>query len=139
MIPRRDASFERVRGRRNKEGSPRDSALASDVGRSSSCLLPLLRPFQGLLSRCQRSRASSSSELVRRAPDTFPAPAGSPSHSGVIGLSTAIRAQEAGYEVTIVAELFPGDEKSIRYTSAWAGAHHCSVATPDDPRQHRTS
>ncbi|KAJ6616427.1 D-amino-acid oxidase [Mycena sp. CBHHK59/15] len=46
---------------------------------------------------------------------------------GVIGLSTAIRALEAGYDVTIFAELFPGDQKSIKYTSCWAGANHISV------------
>jgi hypothetical protein len=43
---------------------------------------------------------------------------------GVIGLSTAIRALEAGYRVTIFAKLFPGDPKSIEYTSPWAGANH---------------
>jgi hypothetical protein len=49
--------------------------------------------------------------------------------SGVIGLSTAIRAREAGFDVTIFAEIFPGDEKSIKYTSCWAGADHLSIAT----------
>ncbi|KAJ7255262.1 D-aspartate oxidase [Mycena rebaudengoi] len=48
--------------------------------------------------------------------------------AGVIGLSTAIRALEAGYRVTIFAKLFPGDPKSIEYTSPWAGANHVSVA-----------
>ncbi|KAJ7098334.1 D-amino-acid oxidase [Mycena epipterygia] len=49
--------------------------------------------------------------------------------AGVIGLSTAIRAQEAGFNVTIFAETFPGDKKSIKYTSCWAAANHLSVAT----------
>ncbi|KAJ7344043.1 hypothetical protein DFH08DRAFT_781485 [Mycena albidolilacea] len=48
--------------------------------------------------------------------------------AGVIGLSTAIRALEAGFSVTIFAEIFPGDEKSIKYASCWAGADHISVA-----------
>ncbi|KAJ7089309.1 D-aspartate oxidase [Mycena belliarum] len=52
--------------------------------------------------------------------------------SGVIGLSTAIRALEAGYNVTIFAEIFPGDPKTIEYTSFWAGANHISVATYSD-------
>jgi len=46
--------------------------------------------------------------------------------AGVIGLSTAIKIQELGYRVTILAEYIPGDPKSIRYTSCWAGAHHVS-------------
>ncbi|KAJ7698692.1 D-amino-acid oxidase [Mycena rosella] len=49
--------------------------------------------------------------------------------AGVVGLSTAIRALEAGYNVTIFAEIFPGDPKSIKYTSCWAGADHISVVT----------
>ncbi|KAI6099486.1 hypothetical protein EDD16DRAFT_1658205 [Pisolithus croceorrhizus] len=49
--------------------------------------------------------------------------------AGVVGLSTAIRIQEkGGYRVTIVAETFPTDPKTIRYTSHWAGAHHVSQA-----------
>ncbi|KAK7046880.1 D-amino-acid oxidase, partial [Favolaschia claudopus] len=48
---------------------------------------------------------------------------------GVVGLSTAIHALEAGFEVTIFAELFPGDKKSIKYTSCWAAANHISVAS----------
>lgn len=55
--------------------------------------------------------------------------------AGVVGLSTAIRIQEkGGYRVTIVAETFPTDPKTIRYTSHWAGAHHVSSAF-DDKRQ----
>ncbi|KAJ7753957.1 D-amino-acid oxidase [Mycena maculata] len=46
--------------------------------------------------------------------------------AGVVGLTTAIRALEAGYKVTIFAEIFPGDPKSIKYTSCWAGANHVS-------------
>ncbi|KAI5117887.1 hypothetical protein M0805_002278 [Coniferiporia weirii] len=48
--------------------------------------------------------------------------------AGVVGLSTALKIQEKGYSVTIVAEHFPGDPKTIRYTSPWAGAHHNSTA-----------
>ncbi|PFH47707.1 hypothetical protein AMATHDRAFT_67038 [Amanita thiersii Skay4041] len=45
--------------------------------------------------------------------------------AGVVGLTTAVSIQErGGYNVTIVAETFPTDPKSIRYTSHWAGAHH---------------
>ncbi|KAJ7512534.1 FAD dependent oxidoreductase [Mycena galericulata] len=47
--------------------------------------------------------------------------------AGVIGLTTAIRALEAGFDVTIFAETFPEDEKTIKYTSFWAGANHISV------------
>ncbi|EJC98787.1 D-aspartate oxidase [Fomitiporia mediterranea MF3/22] len=56
--------------------------------------------------------------------------------AGVIGLSTAIRILEKGDPVTIVAEVFPDDAKSIRYTSWWAGAHHVSLAG-DDGRQQK--
>ncbi|KAG6332544.1 hypothetical protein ID866_6543 [Astraeus odoratus] len=55
--------------------------------------------------------------------------------AGVVGLSTALKIQERGiYHVTIVAETFPTDPKTIRYTSHWAGAHHVSQAF-DDERQ----
>jgi len=41
--------------------------------------------------------------------------------TGVVGLSTAIRVQETGkYNVTIIAETFPTDPRTIRYTSHWA-------------------
>ncbi|KAI5117888.1 hypothetical protein M0805_002279 [Coniferiporia weirii] len=56
--------------------------------------------------------------------------------AGVVGLSTALKIQEKGYSVTIVAEHFPGDPKTIRYTSPWAGAHHVSLAG-DDVRQQK--
>lgn len=40
---------------------------------------------------------------------------------GVVGLTTAVKIQEkGGYQVTIVAETFPSDPKTIRYTSLWA-------------------
>ncbi|KAG8907549.1 hypothetical protein FRB99_003707 [Tulasnella sp. 403] len=52
--------------------------------------------------------------------------------AGVIGLTTAIRTLEAGFRVSIVAEHFPGDVKSIYYTSPWAGAHHVSHAEVGD-------
>ncbi|KAG8938693.1 hypothetical protein FRC03_007000, partial [Tulasnella sp. 419] len=51
--------------------------------------------------------------------------------AGVIGLSTALKIQEAGFKVFIVADHLPGDPKSIHYTSAWAGAHHVSSAGED--------
>ncbi|GAA5978430.1 hypothetical protein JCM5350_001164 [Sporobolomyces pararoseus] len=57
--------------------------------------------------------------------------------AGVIGLSTAIRLQEAGYRVSIVARDLPGDRKGIDWASPWAGAHHVSVATGADMRMHR--
>ncbi|KAF8178094.1 hypothetical protein K438DRAFT_1277718 [Mycena galopus ATCC 62051] len=50
--------------------------------------------------------------------------------AGVIGLTTAIRVLEAGYKVTIFAEIFPIDPKNIKYTSFWAGANHMSFAEP---------
>ncbi|KAJ8582936.1 nucleotide-binding domain-containing protein [Rhizopogon salebrosus TDB-379] len=57
--------------------------------------------------------------------------------AGVVGLTTALRIQAQGaYRVTIVAETFPTDPKSIRYTSHWAGAHHVSHAL-DDLRQRK--
>ncbi|KAH7926242.1 nucleotide-binding domain-containing protein [Leucogyrophana mollusca] len=56
--------------------------------------------------------------------------------AGVVGLTTALRIQEkGGYRVTIVAETFPTDPKSIRYTSHWAGAHHVSHATDERQRK----
>jgi len=39
---------------------------------------------------------------------------------GVIGLSTAIKLQEAGYKVDICARDLPGDRKTINAASAWA-------------------
>jgi glycine/D-amino acid oxidase-like deaminating enzyme len=54
--------------------------------------------------------------------------------AGVIGLSTAIRAQEQGHNVTILAKCLPGD-MSTEYTSPWAGAHHVSFADGDE-KQH---
>ncbi|CAL1708766.1 unnamed protein product [Somion occarium] len=57
--------------------------------------------------------------------------------AGVIGLTTALKIQEkGGYAVTIVAETFPSDPKSIKYTSIWAGAHHVSHAE-GEPRQQK--
>ncbi|CAE6339494.1 unnamed protein product [Rhizoctonia solani] len=48
--------------------------------------------------------------------------------AGVVGLSTALRLLEKRYDVSIVSEYFPGDKKTIEYTSPWAGAHHVSRA-----------
>ncbi|GAA5875455.1 hypothetical protein JCM16303_000632 [Sporobolomyces ruberrimus] len=57
--------------------------------------------------------------------------------AGVIGLSTAIKLQDAGYRVSVVARDLPGDRKGINWASPWAGAHHVSVATGADMRMHR--
>ncbi|KAJ7234450.1 hypothetical protein C8J57DRAFT_1195332 [Mycena rebaudengoi] len=58
--------------------------------------------------------------------------------AGVIGLTTAIKLQEkGGYQVTIVAEIFPSDPPSPHYTSHWAGGHHCTAAETDDLRQQK--
>ncbi|KDQ60139.1 hypothetical protein JAAARDRAFT_205162 [Jaapia argillacea MUCL 33604] len=47
--------------------------------------------------------------------------------AGVVGLTTAIRVQETGrHRVTVIAETFPTDPKTIKYTSHWAGAHLAS-------------
>ncbi|EJF63901.1 D-amino-acid oxidase [Dichomitus squalens LYAD-421 SS1] len=52
--------------------------------------------------------------------------------AGVVGLTTAVKIQEKGeYNVTIIAETFPTDPKTIMYTSLWAGAHHVSHAAND--------
>ncbi|KAF8176439.1 DAO-domain-containing protein, partial [Mycena galopus ATCC 62051] len=56
---------------------------------------------------------------------------------GVIGLTTAIRAFEAGFDVTVIAEIFPGDEKSIKTASCWAGADHISGIAADDALMYR--
>ncbi|KZT31954.1 hypothetical protein SISSUDRAFT_1056108 [Sistotremastrum suecicum HHB10207 ss-3] len=53
--------------------------------------------------------------------------------AGVVGLTTALKIQELGHHVTIVAETLPGDPKSIRYTSCWAGAHHVSATGDENP------
>ncbi|KIJ61439.1 hypothetical protein HYDPIDRAFT_183254 [Hydnomerulius pinastri MD-312] len=53
--------------------------------------------------------------------------------AGVVGLTTAVKIQEkGGYRVTVVAETFPTDPRTIRYTSHWAGAHHVSQAFGDE-------
>ncbi|GAA5871689.1 hypothetical protein JCM3774_003018 [Rhodotorula dairenensis] len=56
--------------------------------------------------------------------------------AGVVGLSTAIRLLEAGFQVDVLARDLPGDPLSIEFTSPWAGAHHVSVATGADMRLH---
>lgn len=59
-----------------------------------------------------------------------------PCSAGVIGLSSAIRLQEQGYAVTIVARDFPGPFETvdpaaqINYTSPWGGAHNRWVVPP---------
>ncbi|KAJ7446595.1 D-amino-acid oxidase [Mycena latifolia] len=57
--------------------------------------------------------------------------------AGVTGLTTAIKLQEkGGYQVTIVAEIWPSDPNPpAHYTSAWAGGHHCTAADEQDLRQ----
>ncbi|KAL1721290.1 hypothetical protein EV715DRAFT_195133 [Schizophyllum commune] len=43
--------------------------------------------------------------------------------AGVTGLTTAVSLQEQGdYDVTVLADTFPSDPKSVNYTSQWAGA-----------------
>ncbi|EJU04456.1 nucleotide-binding domain-containing protein [Dacryopinax primogenitus] len=54
--------------------------------------------------------------------------------AGVVGLTTALKILEAGYNVVVIAQLFPGDARDIRYTSNFAGANHSSMAG-DDKRQ----
>ncbi|KAF9003344.1 hypothetical protein BDQ17DRAFT_1356047 [Cyathus striatus] len=56
--------------------------------------------------------------------------------AGVVGLTTALKLQQEGrYNVTIIAETFPNDPNTIRYTSHWAGARDV-VNVEDDERQH---
>ncbi|EPS95037.1 hypothetical protein FOMPIDRAFT_101850 [Fomitopsis schrenkii] len=52
--------------------------------------------------------------------------------AGVVGLTTAITIQEkGGYDVTIIAETWPSDPKTVKYTSFWAGASHGCYRGPD--------
>ncbi|KAJ3916406.1 D-amino-acid oxidase [Lentinula edodes] len=54
--------------------------------------------------------------------------------AGVIGLTTAIKILEdkgAEYNVTIIAETFPTDPRTIKYTSFWAGAQYVATRTED--------
>lgn len=55
--------------------------------------------------------------------------------AGVVGLTTALELKQRypAARVTIVAKFLPGD-RSIEYTSPWAGANWASVAT-DNGRQ----
>ncbi|RDB30564.1 D-amino-acid oxidase [Hypsizygus marmoreus] len=56
--------------------------------------------------------------------------------AGVIGLTAAVKIQEhGGYQVTVLAEVLPTDDKSIRYSSQWAGAHHV-LNISEESRQH---
>ncbi|ETW75833.1 hypothetical protein HETIRDRAFT_239418, partial [Heterobasidion irregulare TC 32-1] len=56
--------------------------------------------------------------------------------AGIIGITTALKIQERGeYDVSIIAETFPTDEKTIKYTSHWAGAHHVMAITGDPQQQ----
>lgn len=54
--------------------------------------------------------------------------------AGVIGLSTALELKAAfpAAGITVVAKHFPGD-RSIEYTSPWAGANWSSMATDNGP------
>ncbi|KAG6850030.1 hypothetical protein H0H93_002234 [Arthromyces matolae] len=57
--------------------------------------------------------------------------------TGVIGLTSAVKIQESGkYNVSLLADVLPTDQKNTRYTSHWAGAHHVLSAT-EDPRQQK--
>lgn len=53
--------------------------------------------------------------------------------AGVVGLTTALLLQQRGYDVTIVADHFPGD-KGIGYTSPVAGARWKTLAPNSDLR-----
>ncbi|KAI8069931.1 hypothetical protein BC940DRAFT_296510 [Gongronella butleri] len=55
---------------------------------------------------------------------------------GVTGLTNAYLLLEKGYKVTIVSKWFPGD-RSIEYTSPFAGAHWRSLAPNDNPTLQR--
>ncbi|KAJ7054387.1 FAD dependent oxidoreductase [Mycena amicta] len=51
--------------------------------------------------------------------------------AGIIGVSTSIRMLEAGYKVTILAEIFPAiDTPNLKVASFWAGANHITFAEP---------
>ncbi|KAG6808549.1 hypothetical protein H0H92_003759 [Tricholoma furcatifolium] len=57
--------------------------------------------------------------------------------AGVIGLTTAVKIQESGkYSVSLLAEVLPTDEKTTKYTSHWAGAHHV-LNMSEDARQQK--
>ncbi|EGR45632.1 FAD dependent oxidoreductase-like protein [Trichoderma reesei QM6a] len=64
--------------------------------------------------------------------------------AGVIGLSAALRLQQAGHAVTIIARDFPtpfeaADKRAlINYTSQWGGAHNRWVlpTNPNEQREH---
>lgn len=53
------------------------------------------------------------------------------SSAGVIGLQTAITLLQAGHEVNVIAQYFPGDEHES-YTSPWAGAHWRTHASKEE-------
>lgn len=57
--------------------------------------------------------------------------------AGVIGLSTALTLRETypSSTITLVAKHFPGD-RSIEYTSPWAGANWSSMASDNGPLEH---
>lgn len=57
--------------------------------------------------------------------------------AGVIGLTTALtlRAAYPTSHITIVAKHFPGD-RSIEYTSPWAGANWSSMVHDNGPLEH---
>ncbi|OCK80214.1 nucleotide-binding domain-containing protein, partial [Lepidopterella palustris CBS 459.81] len=54
--------------------------------------------------------------------------------AGVTGLQTSVSLLQAGYRVAIIGKHFPGD-KSIEYTSPWAGGHWRSHAGVADVEQ----
>lgn len=53
--------------------------------------------------------------------------------AGVVGLTTALLLQSKGYEVTVIADYFPGDT-SHDYTSPFAGARWKTLAPNSDLR-----
>ncbi|OIW22281.1 FAD dependent oxidoreductase-like protein [Coniochaeta ligniaria NRRL 30616] len=56
--------------------------------------------------------------------------------AGVIGLTAAVRLQEEGYNITVIAKDFPAPSEtidslaSINYTSPWGGAHNRWIPPP---------
>ncbi|KAF9069451.1 D-amino-acid oxidase [Rhodocollybia butyracea] len=60
--------------------------------------------------------------------------------AGVIGLTTALKIQEEKgpeYQVTIIAETFPTDPRTIKYTSFWAGAQQIATRQDQDDNMRR--
>ena len=114
-----------------------DSAVAvrtSDVGRAETGKQWTIKLKYRYMTRNPTKYGSHHCYWVSK-----PVPASSLTCSaGVIGLSAALRLQEAGYSVTIVAKDFPVPFETadphalIDYASPWAGAHNRWVLPVDD-------